>query len=522
MPAVAGRLSQGKDMTTILAYDLGTGGCKASLYDASGRTLTSLFRAYDTYYPQPGWHEQRPQDWWDAVICSTRELLTSSGVDPDSVRAIALSGQSLAVVPLDRSGTLLREFTPIWSDTRPAQQVQSFFSKIDLDEWYLTTGNGFSRETYSVFKIMWYRDYEPDMYARTEKIVGSKDFINFKLTGQICTDHSYASGSGIYNLAQRRYDERFLAASGLRPDLFPQILESIASLGTLTASAAEELDLPRKVEVFCGGVDNSCMALGAKNFRDGAIYLSLGSSAWLAVSSARPIVDLTIRPYVFAHVIPQMYTSATSIFAAGSSLRWFRDAMFVNYKERAEREQRDAYDLMVEAAMSSPIGANRIFFNPSLAGGSAAYPNPHIRGAFLGLELRHTPNDVIRAVLEGIAFDLFIMYRKLAQITALEDMILMVGGGSKSPAWRQLFANVFNKPFAKANVGQDAASLGAAAIAAVGSGLWKDFRTVETLIKQEEVSQPDPGAVEAYRRFSVAYEQTWNHLASIAELMRRL
>jgi xylulokinase len=509
-------------MTSILAYDLGTGGCKASLYDASGKTLASVFHAYNTYYPQPGWHEQRPQDWWDAIVSSTRELLASGKADPNAIRGLALSGQSLAVVPLDRSGNLLREYVPIWSDTRPVQQVQSFFSKIDADEWYLTTGNGFSRETYSVFKIMWYRDREPDMLAHTAKIVGSKDFINFKLTGQLCTDHSYASGSGVYNLDQRCYDERFLAASGLRADLFPQILESIASLGTLTASAAEELGLPRQVEVFCGGVDNSCMALGAENFRDGAIYLSLGSSAWLAVSSARPIVDLTIKPYVFAHVIPRMYTSATSIFAAGSSLRWLRDTLFVHFKERAEQEQRDAYDLMVEAAMASPIGANRVFFNPSLAGGSAAYPNPHIRGAFLGLELRHTPNDLIRAVLEGIAFDLFIMYRKLAKLTELEDLILMVGGGSKSPSWRQLFANVFNKPIAKANVGQDAASLGAAAVAAVGSGRWDDFRTVENLIEHQEITQPDQEAVESYQRLSSVYEQTWTHLASIAELMRQI
>jgi xylulokinase len=262
------------------------------------------------------------------------------------------------------------------------------------------------------------------------------------------------------------------------------------------------------------------MALGAGNVREGAIYLSLGSSAWLAVSSAQPIVDSNIKPFVFAHVIPRMYTSATSIFAAGSSLRWLRDAVFINYKDRAQQEQRDAYDLMVEAAMQSPIGANRVFFNPSLAGGSAAYPNPHIRGAFLGLELRHTQNDLIRAVLEGIAFDLCIMYYKIAKLVELEELILMVGGGSNSAAWRQMFANVFNKPFVKANVGQDAASLGAAAIAAVGSGLWDDFHVVENIIQHQEIAIPDEDAAKAYQRLLPVYEQTWIYLSSIAELMR--
>ncbi len=507
-------------MKTILAYDLGTGGCKASLYDVSGKTLASVFHAYETFYRHASWHEQRPQDWWNAVVASTHDLIGSSQLDPESIHCLSLSGQSLAVVPLDSAGSLLLEFVPIWSDTRPVEQVRHFFSKIDPTDWYLTTGNGFSRETYSVFKIMWYRDHEPEMFGRIARIVGSKDFINFKLTGQIYTDHSYASGSGVYNLNECRYDERFLDASGLSGELFPPIVASTASLGHLTEDAAQALGLPQQVEVICGGVDNSCMALGAGNTRDGVVYLSLGSSAWLAVSSATPIVDLAIKPFVFAHVIPHMYTSATSVFSAGSSLRWLRDVVFTEYVERARQERRDAYDLMVEAALQSPIGANGIFFNPSLAGGSAAYPNPHIRGAFLGLELRHVQTDLIRAVLEGIAFDLAIMYHKLAKLVVLDDLILMVGGGSKSAAWRQIFANVFNKPFVKANVGQDAASLGAATVAAVGSGLWDDFRMVEKILEHEETAEPDKQAVERYAELLSTYEQTWTHLSNIAELMR--
>ena len=226
-------------MAHILAYDLGTSGCKASLYDVSGKSLASVFHAYDTYYPHPNWHEQRPRDWWNAVVSSTKALMASSGAAPESIRCIALSGQSLAVVPLDNGGSLLREFVPIWSDTRPVAQARRFFETVNQDEWYLCTGNGFSRETYSVFKIIWLRDNEPETFARIAKIVGSKDYINYKLTGQIYTDHSYASGSGLYNLVERRFDERFLAASGLPAELFPPILESTASLGTLNESAAQ-------------------------------------------------------------------------------------------------------------------------------------------------------------------------------------------------------------------------------------------------------------------------------------------
>lgn len=509
-------------MTTILAYDLGTGGCKASVYDADGRAMASVFHAYDTFYPDTGWHEQCPQDWWDAVVSSTRALFKASSTAPSSVRCLVLSGQSLAVVPLDGAGNLLRDTVPIWSDTRAEQQAERFFQQVDGDEWYLTTGNGFSRATYSVFKIMWYRDHEPEMFTSIYKIIGSKDYINFRLTGQIATDHSYASGSGVYNLKQRRYEARFIAASELPETIFPEILESAASLGHLTTEASEALGLSHQVEVFCGGVDNSCMALGAGNIRAGKIYLSLGSSAWLAVSSPEPVVDLTIRPFVFAHVISHMATSATSIFAAGSSFRWLRDVVFPHYKERAAQTNRDPYDLMVEASLQSPPGANGLFFNPSLAGGSAAYPNPAIRGAFLGLDLRHTEPDIIRAVLEGITFDLSIMYRKLAQLVALQDPILIVGGGSNNPTWRQMFADVFNKPFARASSGQDAASLGAAAVAAVGSGLWANYDRIESLIEADTVETPNPQKAAGYADILHVYEQTWQHLSDIANVMKQL
>jgi xylulokinase len=264
------------------------------------------------------------------------------------------------------------------------------------------------------------------------------------------------------------------------------------------------------------------MALGAGNFREGAIYLSLGSSAWLAVSSTQPIVDLSIKPFVFAHVIPHMVTSATSIFAAGSAFRWLRDVVCVDLKSQADTEGRDVYDLMVELAMQSDAGANGLFFNPSLAGGSAAYPNPRIRGAFLGLDLRHRRQDVIRAVLEGITFDLCIMYEKLAQLVDLEETILIVGGGSNSPAWRQLFADVFDRPFVKANVGQDAASLGAATVAAVGSGLWPDFSMVKTIIEQQAVARPEPERVAIYRGLLPVYEKTWAQLSEVAHLMEQI
>jgi xylulokinase len=490
----------------ILAHDLGTGGDKASLYDERGGCLATSFVPYETLYPEVGWHEQRPLDWWEAVVRSTNDLLSKNSAQRDRITCLALSGQSLGVVPIGAGGELLREATPIWSDTRASAQAVEFFERIDENEWYSITGNGFSRECYAIFKVMWYRDREPELYGAIEKVLGSKDYINFRLTGELLTDYSYASGWGVYDLKGWEYSERLVELSRARRDLLPDIVPSTRVIGTLTAEASDALGLPGAVQVVAGGVDNSCMALGAGNIVEGRAYLSLGSSAWIAVSSAEPLVDEGIKPFVFTHVIPNMFTSATSIFSAGSSLKWVRDTLCPDLVERANREERDVYELMTDLARSSRIGANGLMFNPSLAGGSAAHLSPHIRGGFAGLDLSHTRSDLIRAAMEGISMDLKLMYDKLKRLVALENRLLLVGGGSKSGFWRQMFADIFDTTVMKANVDQEAGSLGAAAVAAVGTGLWEDFSPIDEIVKGVEVSEPERSSVARYRETLPLFE----------------
>jgi len=183
-------------MDTLLAFDLGTGGNKASLYDVQGRLLAAEFVDYPTDYPRTGWHEQRPDDWWKSVVASTRRLLASAALDAQTIRGLAISGHSLGCVPLDRNGRLLRERTPIWSDARAVDEADDFFTRMDPIRWYRLTGNGFPPQHYTVFKILWYRKHEPELYRQIDKVLGTKDYVNFRLTGRLATDPSYASGWG--------------------------------------------------------------------------------------------------------------------------------------------------------------------------------------------------------------------------------------------------------------------------------------------------------------------------------------
>jgi xylulokinase len=503
----------------IIAYDLGTGGNKASLYDIEGRCLAENFVSYPTQYPATGWHEQRPKDWWNAVVESTNRLLEEAPIDRNEICCCGISGHSLGVVPLDQNGNLLREAAPIWSDTRPLSQSKQFFETVDENEWYLMTGNGFPPPLYSVFKIMWYRDNEPEMFKNIHKIIGTKDFINYKLTGNMVTDYSYASGSGVYDLVNWEYSDSMINASGLPREIFPDIVPSAEVIGKLTAEASGALNLPSHVKVVAGGVDNSCMALGARSFKEGRAYNALGSSSWIAVTSGSPLLDAHTRPYVFTHVIPDYFVSATSIFSSGSSFRWLRDQLCQAIVSEAEMNSVDPYELMTAEAKKSPVGSNSIIFNPSLAGGNLLDYSPNIRGAFMGLDLGHTRADLIRSVMEGVAFGLRVALDELKRLTSIADEMTVVGGSSQSRLWRQIFADVYQMNIVKTNIDQQAAALGAAAVAAVGTGLWSDFNIIDEIHAIEDITEPVPENSAAYARLLPIYKKASRFHSEIGDML---
>lgn len=501
----------------IIAYDLGTGGNKASLYDLEGNCLSEIFVAYPTYYPKAGWHEQKPKDWWSAVIESTRVLLKQSGVAPADIHALGISGHSLGVVPLDKDGNLLREATPIWSDARPAAQTLSFFKHVSETDWYYLTGNGFPAPLYSAFKIMWYRENEPDMFRQIHKVIGTKDYINFRLTGRMITDYSYASGSGVYDLVNWKYSEKLISASGLPAELFPDILPSSEVVGTLTKDAAEALGLSTNVMVVAGGVDNSCMALGARNIKDGRIYNSQGSSSWIAVTTKEPILDEKFRPFVFTAVMPGLFNSAIPVFSSGTSFRWVRDHMCRDLVEQAKAEGKDVYELMTYLASQSPVGAKGIVFSPNMAGGSSIDASINIRGAFLGLDLGHSRADAIRAAMEGVAMEMRVALDQLYTKMPPPAEMVVVGGGSRSKLWRQIYADLYKMRIIKTNIDQQAAALGAAALAAAGTGLWPDYEIIDQIHHVVDTTEPIPANVEVYDKIMPIFYKAGKYLADVGD-----
>ena len=506
----------------IIAWDIGTGGNKASLYDSDGNCIAATFISCDTAYPHHGWHEQRPEDWWNAVVKSTRLLLEQTKVDKNDIYCCGISGHSLGAVPMGKNGELLRESVPIWSDGRAVKQVQDVFSRYDEEKWYMKTGNGFTPAFYSVFKILWYRDNEPDVFNKIDKVIGTKDYINYKLTGKLCTDPSYASGSGVWDLEKWEYSSELIEAMGLPAEIFPETVASTDVIGQIGTEAAELLGLTSNVYVVAGGVDNACMALGAKAFKEGRVYNSLGSSSWIAVSSRKPLLEKKSRPYVFAHIVPGFYASALCVTTGGMAFRWMKNQLCQEFIKEAKNTGADEYDLMSREAMKSPVGSNKLLFNPSLGGGMPMDKSYNIRGAFIGLDLIHTRADVIRATMEGISMSLRACLDQLRTMTDISNEMLLVGGGSKSLLWRQIYADVYKLDVLKSNIDQQAAALGAAACAAVGTGIWTDFEKIDALHVIEERVEPIPENVAVYDKLMNVYYKAADDLADISDMLAAL
>ena len=480
----------------ILAFDLGTSGVKCAVFDQNGKTVASAYERYQTLYPSLGRHEQRPAEWINGIINGCRAL--EATLSQVNICAVGVSGHSLGAVPVDKSGELLAQSVPIWSDSRAVKQSEEFFKKIEHKVWYEKTGNGFPAELYALFKIMWYKTECEDIYDRAVKFIGTKDYVNLFLTENVATDTSYASGSGAYLLQEGRYSEEYISAAGISAYKLPQICASDEIIGHVCPEAAKLLGIKSGTPVVAGGVDNACMALGAGCFREGDSYASLGSSAWITVSSDKSVVDFDKGIYTFAHCVEGQFIPSVGVMSFGSALAWVADNLF------SELCGVTRFDDMAKFAMCSEVGANGILFNPCLAGGSATEKNSDITGGFMNLSLRNKREDIARAAFEGIAMQLYSAAEPL--LDEIGDRLLVVGGGSKGEFARKVYADVFGKQIAVSGVQQDAAALGAAALAAKGCGLWQDYGKINECHGEMSITYPENGAHKAYEAMLPLYK----------------
>ena len=497
----------------VVAHDLGTTGNKATLYDREGRLVGASFQAYDTEYAHTGWAEQNPQDWWDAVCQSTRHLLSETGVNRNDIACVTFSGQMMGAVPLDKDARPLRNAI-IWADQRALDQERWIGERVSFEDVYQITGHRLS-SSYSLAKILWIRDHQPEIYQATYKFVHAKDSIVARLTGNFVTDPSDASSMNLYDLNSGAWSSKILDAVELPVDILPEIRQSIDVVGEVRADVADKVGVAAGTPVVIGGGDGACAAAGAGVINEGSAYNYVGSSSWIAISTAKPIYDPEYRTFTFGHVIPDMFMPTGTMQAAGASYQWTRDQLSLFEKETAERLGISPYELInLEVAQVAP-GADGLFFLPYLMGERSPRWNPHARGAFVGLTIRHTRAHMYRAVLEGVTMNLRVILDAFRdQGTRIEAMRL-IGGGASGRIWNQIMADIYGMPVQRLTILEEATSMGAALVGGVGVGLYPGFSMIETMNDVAIAVLPDRKAQAAYKKMLPIFNQLYRALAPV-------
>jgi len=504
----------------VIAHDLGTTGNKATLYDRDGQLVGASFHAYETEYAHTGWAEQNPADWWDAVCLSTRRLLSETGVRKSDIACITFSGQMMGAVPLDKNARPLRNAI-IWADQRALDQERWIGERVSFEDVYQITGHRLS-SSYSLAKILWIRDHQPDIFKATHKFVHAKDCIVARLTSRFVTDPSDASSMNLYDLNSGAWSAMILDAVNLPAELLPEIRRSIDVVGEVRAQIAEDIGVAAGTPVVIGGGDGACAAAGAGVIEEGSAYNYVGSSSWIAISASRPVYDPDYRTFTFAHVIPDMVMPTGTMQAAGASYQWTRDQLSLFEKETAERLGISPYELInLEVAQVAP-GADGLFFLPYLMGERSPRWNPHARGAFIGLTIRHTRAHMYRAVLEGVTMNLRVILDAFRdQGTGIESMRL-IGGGASGRIWNQIMADVYGMPVHRLAILEEATSMGAALVGGVGVGLYPDFSMIETMNDIAVTVMPDRRAQATYDNMLPVFNQLYDALAPAYEAIAAL
>ncbi|MGC9468758.1 MAG: xylulokinase [Anaerolineae bacterium] len=504
----------------VLAHDLGTTGNKATLYDAGGQLSGSAFYPYGTDYPQTSWAEQDPHDWWAAVCTSTRQLLAQTGVGGDEIACITFSGQMMGCVPLDRNARPLRKAI-IWADQRAVAQAQWIGERVAFEEVYRITGHRLS-SSYSLPKILWLRDHDPEIYRQAYKFTHAKDAMVARLTGAFVTDPSDASGMNLYDLETGAWSPKILECVGLDTERLPEIRPSHEIVGTVLPSVAEDVGVPVGTPVVIGGGDGACAAAGAGVVSEGSAYNYVGSSSWIALATREPIYDPDYRTFTFAHLVPNTFMPDGTMQAAGASYQWMRDQLCPQEVLDAAAAGLSAYDLMSAQAAGSPPGANGLLYLPYLMGERSPHWNPRARGAFVGLTIRHTRADMIRAVLEGVAMNLSTILDAFRAQGADVPAIRLIGGGARSQLWTQIMADVYGVPVQRLAILEEATSMGAALAGGVGVGLYPDFRMATAMNPVAEVIEPDPAAQRVYLELAPLFRETYEALAPVYDRLANI
>jgi xylulokinase len=451
--------------TKLLGIDVGTGGTRALLLDHTGRVLGSATAEHAPMSsPKIGWAEQAPQDWWRAACIAILQCLSKANVSAAEITGIGLTGQMHGLVMLDEAGEVIRP-SIIWCDQRTDEQCREITEKVGARRLIELTANP-ALTGFTLPKIWWVRQHEPQNWARVRSIMLPKDYLRFRLTGARAIDVADASGTLMFDVVNRCWSGEMLQVSQLDEAILSKVFESTEITGYVSAEGARVTGLRPGIPVVAGAGDQAAGAVGMGIVKPGAVSATIGTSGVVFAATSNPVIEPQGRIHTFCHAVPGRWHVMGVTQGAGLSLRWFRD-QFGAGKE----DGRDPYERLSAEAAKTPPGADGLYWTPYLMGERTPHLDPHARGALVGITAQHTRAHIVRAIMEGVAFSLRDTLTLFGEIGVPVNSIRLGGGGARSKLWRQIQADVYSMPVELIEADEGGA-YGAGLLAGVGTGVW--------------------------------------------------
>jgi xylulokinase len=493
----------------LLGIDFGSGASKATLLSTAGQVVATATKEYPTYYPQIGWAEQEPEDWYTALRDNFREIVAKTGIAPDAVAAVALDAATHTGVLLDEEFRVLRRAI-FWTDQRSRTQAAELKRQYGARIFELAYHQ--PDPIWTLPQLLWIKENEPEVWTKTARLLFVKDYVRYRLTGQYVTDRIEALGSMLLDAQKTEWSLELCAMAGFPAAALPKLVAPTDVVGYISSKAARETGLSESTMVVAGTTDTAMEILGAGAIRPGQATVKLATAGRICAITDRAYPHPQLVNY--PHVLPGLWYPGTATKACAASYRWYRDVLGEYETDVAAKTGSNAYELMDRAAMEIAPGAEGLFYHPYLLGELTPYADPCLRGSFTGITAHHTKAHFNRAVLEGVAYSLRDCIGVLSNLEVRMEEFRIIGGGARSDVWRQIVSDVLG--IAVLKVETDDSSFGAAMLAGVGAGLFAGFdEAVARCVRTASLTEPNERNHCQYERLFPIYQEIHDGLAPV-------
>jgi xylulokinase len=498
-------------MGNLIGIDVGTTSTKCVLMNESGNLIASSNKEYEIETPAPGWAEQDPDVWWNATVYVIREILAKSGLNPGDISAIGLTGQMHGSVFLDSEGKVIRPAI-LWCDQRTFSQCEKIYDIFGGEREFIKLSYNKALTGFTAPKILWLSEVEPYNYKKISKILLPKDYIRYRLSGTFATEVSDASGTILFNVKDRRWSDEIISGLSINKDFLPPVFESSEVSSYISKEVSEITGLSQGTPIVGGGGDQAAGAVGSGIVREGVISDYLGTSGVLFAHSDSPVYDPDGRLHSFCHAEKGAWHLMGVTLAASGSYKWYYDNFGVLDNVADEYKELSGYELLNKQAEKTSAGSEGLLFLPYLFGERTPYSDPYARGTFFGISYVHGGSHFARAVMEGVAYSQLDCLNIMKDLGINSDKIVLFGGGAKSKLWCRIMSDVLDTRIVTLNV-EEGPSYGAAIIAGVGAGVYKDVREAADMIIKEtfEVS-PNSENKDRYLKYYKIYKSLYGNL----------